>query len=84
MTQLSNACPGIVPRTAQHFTRLALFLIGLGTGAAQAEVNVDYLTLRAVVTAATRLVAAAAHAFCSIVCIHGDQMIDTEICAGRG
>lgn len=50
MTQLSNACPGIVPRTAQHFTRLALFLIGLGTGAAQAEVNVDYLTLRAVVT----------------------------------
>lgn len=50
MTELSNACPGIVPRTAQHFTRLALFLIGLGAGAAQADINVDALRLNALVT----------------------------------
>lgn len=34
-------------------------------------------------TAATILMAAEAHAFCNLFCIHGDRMIDTEICAGR-
>ncbi|MFT2214194.1 hypothetical protein ACLJYM_20130 [Rhizobium giardinii] len=38
----------------------------------------------AVVTAATLLLATEAHAFCSLFCIHGDRMIETEICAGRG
>ncbi|MBM7048401.1 hypothetical protein [Rhizobium lusitanum] len=39
--------------------------------------------LLAVLTAATVLMATEAHAFCSIFCIHGDRMIETEICASR-
>jgi hypothetical protein len=50
MTELSNACPGIVPRRAQHFTRLALFLVGCCAGVAHAEINVDALRLNALVT----------------------------------
>lgn len=34
-------------------------------------------------TAATILLAAEAHAFCSFFCIHGDRMLETEICASR-
>lgn len=34
-------------------------------------------------TAATILLAAEAHAFCNLFCIHGMPMVDTEICAGR-
>jgi len=40
------------------------------------------LTL-ALLTVATFAVAAHAHAFCSIYCIHGDRMIETQICAGQ-
>lgn len=35
-------------------------------------------------TAATMLIAAEAHAFCNLFCIHGTPMVETEICAGRG
>jgi hypothetical protein len=35
-------------------------------------------------TAATILLAAEAHAFCNLFCIHGTPMVETEICAGRG
>jgi hypothetical protein len=35
-------------------------------------------------TAATILMAAEAHAFCNLFCIHGTPMVETEICAGRG
>lgn len=38
----------------------------------------------AVLTAATILLAAEAHAFCDLFCIHGMPMVETEICAGRG
>ena len=37
-----------------------------------------------VLTAATILFATEAHAVCSLFCIHGDRMIETDICAGRG
>lgn len=37
----------------------------------------------AALTAATLVVAAEAHAFCSIFCIHGDRTVEMEICAGR-
>lgn len=37
----------------------------------------------AALTAATLVVAAEAHAFCSIFCIHGDRAVEAEICAGR-
>jgi len=32
---------------------------------------------------ATLALATEAHAFCSIFCMHGDPMIETEICSGR-
>ena len=35
-------------------------------------------------TAATLLLAAEAHAFCTLFCIHGTPIIEAEICAGRG
>lgn len=35
-------------------------------------------------TAAIILLAAEAHAFCNLFCIHGMPVVDTEICAGRG
>ncbi|SMC72354.1 hypothetical protein [Rhizobium sp. RU36D] len=35
-------------------------------------------------TVATILLAAEAHAFCNLFCIHGMPMIETEICSGRG
>ena len=38
----------------------------------------------AALTAATILLAAEAHAFCNLFCIHGMPVIETEICAGRG
>ncbi|MES5100974.1 hypothetical protein ABUK73_22345 [Agrobacterium sp. BA1120] len=38
----------------------------------------------AALTAATILLAAEAHAFCSVFCIHGMPVIESEICAGRG
>ena len=38
----------------------------------------------AALTAATILMAAEAHAFCNLFCIHGMPMVETEICAGRG
>ncbi len=34
-------------------------------------------------TAATILVAAEAHAFCNLFCIHGMAVVEAEICAGR-
>ena len=34
-------------------------------------------------TAVTLLLAAEAHAFCNLFCIHGTPMMETEICAGR-
>lgn len=37
----------------------------------------------AALTAATILLAAEAHAFCNLFCIHGTPMVETEICAGR-
>jgi hypothetical protein len=37
-----------------------------------------------VLSAATILLAAEAHAFCNLFCIHGMPMVETEICAGRG
>ncbi|MGO7042577.1 hypothetical protein ACCS60_30020 [Rhizobium acaciae] len=38
----------------------------------------------AILAGATVLVAVEAHAFCSLVCIHADQMmIETQICSGR-
>ncbi|WEZ85350.1 hypothetical protein P6U16_24765 (plasmid) [Rhizobium sp. 32-5/1] len=40
--------------------------------------------LFAVIVVATLVVAAEAHAFCSTFCIHGDRMIVTDICSGRG
>ncbi|MGR9136545.1 hypothetical protein ACU8MT_04795 [Rhizobium leguminosarum] len=48
--------------------------------------HVDRLLVLAVaiLTCATLLVAVEAHAFCSLFCIHADQMvIDTQICSGR-
>lgn len=36
-----------------------------------------------ILTVATLAVAAEAHAFCSIFCIHGDRMIETQICSGQ-
>ncbi|MBY5457817.1 hypothetical protein ACOJBM_11225 [Rhizobium beringeri] len=47
---------------------------------------VDRLLVLAVamLAGATLLVAFEAHAFCSVFCIHADQMmIDTQICSGR-
>jgi hypothetical protein len=38
----------------------------------------------AALTAATILLAAEAHAFCNLFCIHGMPMVETEICADRG
>lgn len=38
----------------------------------------------ALLTAATLIVAAESHLLCSIFCIHGDRMIETEICSGKG
>jgi hypothetical protein len=38
----------------------------------------------AALTVATILLAAEAHAFCNLFCIHGTPMVETEICAGRG
>lgn len=38
----------------------------------------------AALTAATMLIAAEAHAFCNLFCIHGMPAIEAEICAGRG
>ena len=35
-------------------------------------------------TAATILLAAEAHAFCNLFCIHGMPAIEAEICSGRG
>ena len=38
----------------------------------------------AILAGATLLVAVEAHAFCSVFCIHANQMmIDTQICSGR-
>ncbi|AUW43243.1 hypothetical protein [Rhizobium leguminosarum] len=38
----------------------------------------------AILAGATVLVAVEAHAFCSVFCIHANQMmIDTQICSGR-
>ncbi len=37
----------------------------------------------AALTAATILLAAEAHAVCDLFCIHGERMIETEICADR-
>ncbi|MBY5768723.1 hypothetical protein V7796_11460 [Rhizobium laguerreae] len=38
----------------------------------------------AILAGATLLVAVEAHAFCSLFCIHADQMmIETQICSGR-
>ncbi|MBA1347728.1 hypothetical protein [Rhizobium sp. WYCCWR 11146] len=38
----------------------------------------------AILASATLLVALEAHAFCSMFCIHADQMmIETQICSGR-
>lgn len=37
----------------------------------------------AALTAATILMAADAHAFCRIFCLHGMPMIESEICSGR-
>jgi hypothetical protein len=34
-------------------------------------------------TAATLVLAAEAHAFCTLFCIHGTPMIQTEICTGQ-
>ncbi len=34
-------------------------------------------------TAATILLAAEAHAFCNLFCIHGMPVVETEICTGR-
>lgn len=39
--------------------------------------------LLTVLTAATLMMAAEAHVFCSIFCIHGERMIETEICSTR-
>ncbi|MBW9051415.1 hypothetical protein [Rhizobium mesosinicum] len=36
-----------------------------------------------VLTTATILMAAEAHAFCSVFCIHGDRTPETDICSGR-
>lgn len=41
------------------------------------------VAMLAALTAATILLAADAHAFCRIYCIHGMPMIDSEICSGR-
>lgn len=38
----------------------------------------------AALTVATILLAAEAHAFCNLFCIHGTPMVETEICAGHG
>ncbi|MFY8102006.1 MAG: hypothetical protein ACOVOA_18830 [Allorhizobium sp.] len=38
----------------------------------------------AALTVATILLAAEAHAFCNLFCIHGMPAIEAEICAGRG
>ncbi len=38
----------------------------------------------AALTFATLLMAAEAHAFCNLFCIHGTPAIEAEICAGRG
>lgn len=35
-------------------------------------------------TAATILLAAEAHAFCNLFCIHGMAVVETDICANRG
>jgi len=37
----------------------------------------------AILTAATLVVAAEAHVFCAVFCIHGAPMIETEICSGQ-
>lgn len=38
----------------------------------------------AALTVATILLAAEAHAFCNLFCIHGTPMVESEICADRG
>jgi hypothetical protein len=35
-------------------------------------------------TVSTLLLAGEAHAFCTLFCIHGMPVVDTEICASRG
>ncbi|XUY29121.1 hypothetical protein RMR21_018875 [Agrobacterium sp. rho-8.1] len=40
-------------------------------------------TIVIALTAATILLAAEAHAFCNLFCIHGMAVVETEICAGR-
>lgn len=37
-----------------------------------------------VLSAATILLTAEAHALCNLFCTHGMPMVETEICAGRG
>lgn len=40
------------------------------------------LTL-AVLVVATLAVGIKTHAFCSIFCVHGDRMVESDICSGR-
>jgi len=44
--------------------------------------RMSLITLMAL-TIATILVAAEAHAFCSVFCIHGDRTPEMDICVGR-
>lgn len=37
----------------------------------------------AVLMVATLALATETHTFCSIFCIHGDRMIETQICSGQ-
>lgn len=37
----------------------------------------------AILAGAILLVAVEAHAFCSLFCIHAEQMVETQICSGR-
>jgi hypothetical protein len=44
--------------------------------------RMSLITLMAL-TIATILMAAEAHAFCSVFCINGDRMPEMDICSGR-
>jgi hypothetical protein len=39
--------------------------------------------LAVLILALSLAVAAEAHAFCSVVCIHGDRMVGSDICSSR-
>lgn len=46
-------------------------------------VDLTSLIILIALTIATFLMAAEAHAFCSVFCIHGDRMPEMDICSGR-